>query len=188
MTVVFFSLLCIFPYHDMILLAYGFKESKSFFHARWIVILMLTYLLSPEDSRPLYEQLVASLRSDILSGQLSPGSRLPSKRSFAENLGVSSITVENAYNRLIDEGYVVSEPKRGYFVEQLIRTEKLSVPVSETEIHLPGKPGEWRLDLSGNHTPPERFSFSVFSSMVMNCSLALYQRSASSESSKKISP
>ena len=73
---------------------------------------MLTYTLSSDDSRPLYEQLCGFLRRDILSGRLPSGARLPSKRSLSGNLGVSSITVESAYNRLIDEGYVRSEPKR----------------------------------------------------------------------------
>ena len=80
---------------------------------------MLTYTLSSDDSRPLYEQLCGFLRRDILSGRLPSGARLPSKRSLSGNLGVSSITVESAYNRLIDEGYVRSEPKRGYYVSEL---------------------------------------------------------------------
>ena len=79
---------------------------------------VLTYTLLSSDSVPLYEQLVSCLREDILSGRLPPGSHLPSKRSFAGNLGVSSITVEAAYGRLMDEGYVFSEPKRGYFVAE----------------------------------------------------------------------
>ena len=83
------------------------------------VILLLTYTLKTEDSRPLYEQLAAFLREDILRGTLPAGGRLPSKRSLAGNLGVSSITVEAAYNRLIDEGFVLSEPRRGYFVAEL---------------------------------------------------------------------
>ncbi|MBP5744660.1 MAG: winged helix-turn-helix transcriptional regulator, partial [Oscillospiraceae bacterium] len=80
---------------------------------------MLTYPLTNENPRPLYEQLSDALRQDILAGRLPAGSRLPSKRSLSENLGVSSITVESAYNRLIDEGYVTSEPKRGYYVAEL---------------------------------------------------------------------
>ena len=55
---------------------------------------VLTYTLSSADSVPLYEQLVSCLREDILSGRLPPGAHLPSKRSFAGNLGVSSITVD----------------------------------------------------------------------------------------------
>ena len=98
---------------------------------------MLTYTLSPDDPRPLYEQLVSCLRNDILSGRLAPGSRLPSKRSFAENLGVSSITVESAYGRLMDEGFVLSEPKRGYFVTQLVPMTRTCAPAPEAEILFP---------------------------------------------------
>ena len=79
---------------------------------------LLTYSLTSEDPRPLYEQLSAALRQDILAERLPAGGRLPSKRSLAGNLGVSSITVEAAYNRLIDEGFVTSVPKRGYFVAE----------------------------------------------------------------------
>ena len=137
---------------------------------------MLTYTLSAEYSTPLYEQLVQALRSDILSGHLPPGSRLPSKRSLSGNLGVSSITVENAYNRLIDEGFVWSEPKRGYFVTDLggrnIRTalaaaDTASVPVLNREsIRLPDEPPAAVLDLSGNRTPSERFPFSVWTHLM----------------------
>lgn len=48
-----------------------------------------------------------------------PDQRLPSKRSLASHLGVSVITVQNAYEQLIDEGYVYSAEKRGYFVTKL---------------------------------------------------------------------
>ena len=123
---------------------------------------MLTYTLSTEDPRPLYEQLVASLRGDILSGRLAPGVRLPSKRSLAENLGVSSITVESAYGRLIDEGYVLSEPKRGYYVSQIVPVDAVHAPAADSEIHLPPGQQDFLYDLSGNRTPPERFPFSVW--------------------------
>ncbi len=48
-----------------------------------------------------------------------PNQKLPSKRSLASHLGVSVITVQNAYEQLIDEGYVYSAEKRGYFVTEL---------------------------------------------------------------------
>ena len=127
---------------------------------------MLTYSLSAEDAAPLYEQLVSHLREDILSGRLPSGTRLPSKRSFAENLGVSSITVESAYNRLMDEGYVLSEPKRGYFVAQLTRGEAAPSAAPADELRLPSSPQAFPLDLSGNRTPPERFPFSVWTRLL----------------------
>ena len=100
---------------------------------------VLTYTLSSADSLPLYEQLVSCLREDILSGRLPPGAQLPSKRSFAGNLGVSSITVEAAYGRLMDEGYVFSEPKRGYFVAQFTHPETRSPVSRPTDLRLPPK-------------------------------------------------
>lgn len=127
---------------------------------------LLTYTLSPDDPRPLYEQLVSCLRNDILSGRLAPGSRLPSKRSFAENLGVSSITVESAYGRLMDEGFVLSEPKRGYFVTQLVPMTRTCAPAPEAEILFPPEQERFSLDLSGNQTPAERFPFSVWTHLL----------------------
>ena len=63
-----------------------------------------------------------------MSGALPGGTRLPSKRQLAANLRVSQITVETAYGQLAAEGYIASEPRRGYFVQ-----EQLAVPVSEPQ-------------------------------------------------------
>lgn len=65
----------------------------------------------------LYEQIYESIKRDILSGRLCTGEKLMSKRRLAEQLGVSLITVENAYAQLIAEGYVRSAEKSGYFVQ-----------------------------------------------------------------------
>nr|WP_308505961.1 PLP-dependent aminotransferase family protein [uncultured Agathobaculum sp.] len=79
---------------------------------------MLTYHLDPHSKTPLYEQLYRAVRADIMSGTLAGGTRLPSKRQLAANLRVSQITVETAYSQLLAEGYIVSEPRRGYFVQK----------------------------------------------------------------------
>lgn len=78
---------------------------------------MLTYHLDPHSDQPLYEQLYRAVRADIMSGVLAGGERLPSKRQLAANLRVSQITVETAYGQLLAEGYIASEPRRGYFVQ-----------------------------------------------------------------------
>ena len=54
---------------------------------------MLTYPLSKESGRSLYEQLYEGIRRDILSGTLPAHQRLPSKRALAQHLEVSIITV-----------------------------------------------------------------------------------------------
>ncbi|MDE6951240.1 MAG: GntR family transcriptional regulator [Lachnospiraceae bacterium] len=80
---------------------------------------MLTYTFSSTDSEPLYGQLYRFMKEDIVTGVLTADEKLPSKRSFAKNLGISTITVENAYAQLIAEGYVYSLPKRGFFVTDI---------------------------------------------------------------------
>ena len=58
---------------------------------------MLTYSFENTGSDSLYEYLYKCIKNDILKGNLIPGYKLPSKRSFAKNLGISTITIENAY-------------------------------------------------------------------------------------------
>lgn len=73
---------------------------------------MITYSLMDTGSDSLYEYLCKSIKNDILQGTLKAGERLPSKRIFASNLGVSVVTVENAYAQLMAEGYIYSIPKK----------------------------------------------------------------------------
>lgn len=80
---------------------------------------MLTYSLSDHEGLPLYESLYRHIRDDILSGNLLPDDRLPSKRALAENLGVSVITVEGAYRQLKAEGYIASKERSGYYVRSI---------------------------------------------------------------------
>ncbi len=80
---------------------------------------MLTYTLDNDNGKSLYIQLYEKIKADIINGELKKDERLPSKRAFAKNLGISVITVENAYSQLISEGYIYSVPKSGYFVSAI---------------------------------------------------------------------
>ena len=66
--------------------------------------------------RPVYLQLYSLIRDDIISGVYDYNSKLPSKRSLAEETGVSTITVEHAYALLCDEGYAEGRARSGYVV------------------------------------------------------------------------
>lgn len=118
---------------------------------------MVTYELKKAPGVPLYEALYRCLREDILTGKLAPGEKLPSKRALAQNLEVSKITVETAYNQLLSEGYLYAREKVGYFVEQVERRprEVSSEPAAPAE----SRPN-WLLDLTENGT--EGFPFSVW--------------------------
>jgi GntR family transcriptional regulator / MocR family aminotransferase len=76
---------------------------------------MLTYSFANRGELGLYEHLYRCIRADIEQGRIASGEKMPSKRSFAKHLGVSLITVEGAYAQLIAEGYLRSEPRRGYY-------------------------------------------------------------------------
>ena len=117
---------------------------------------MLTYELKKSPGVPLYEALYRCIRTDILSGRLAPGTKLPSKRALAQNLEVSKITVEGAYDQLLAEGYIRSREKVGYFVEEIDRLPPAPVPVVR---EMPGE--DAAVDLTGSGT--EHFPFSVWS-------------------------
>ena len=118
---------------------------------------MLTYELKKAPGLPLYEALCRCIREDILSGKLPSGTKLPSKRALAAHLEVSKVTVEGAYAQLLAEGYLRSQEKVGYFVEE--------VPQRPTAAHvpIPQQPPEpeWLLDLTTN-APATGFPFSVW--------------------------
>ncbi|NLK67300.1 MAG: PLP-dependent aminotransferase family protein [Campylobacteraceae bacterium] len=87
---------------------------------------MLTYALN-SPNKPLYEQLYENIKSDILKSVLKGGYKLPSKRTFASHLGISVITVQNAYNQLLIEGFIYSKERSGYFVTKGIKPIKKEV-------------------------------------------------------------
>jgi GntR family transcriptional regulator/MocR family aminotransferase len=64
----------------------------------------------------LYRQIEDFLRQNILAGSLAPEARLPSTRQLAEELGVSRITVKNAYAVLESDGLISSSEGSGTFV------------------------------------------------------------------------
>ncbi len=74
--------------------------------------------LNNNSSTPLYVQLYQSIKSDITTGSIKAGERLPSLRSLSQSLGISITTVQLAYNQLLVEGYTVSRPQSGYYVSQ----------------------------------------------------------------------
>lgn len=119
---------------------------------------MLTYQLKKAPGVPLYEALYRCIRDDILSGKLSPGEKLPSKRTLCANLKVSKITVEGAYNQLLSEGYICSREKVGYFVETIERAKPISAPQPKAEPE-----PDHCIDLTGNG--PAKFPFSVWNKL-----------------------
>lgn len=85
---------------------------------------VLTIFLNRQSKTPLYEQLYLEIRKLIEDGNLSGNTKMPSKRKLAVNLNISQITVDNAYQQLVAEGYLRSIPKSGFYVEMLLISNK----------------------------------------------------------------
>ena len=122
--------------------------------------ILLTYSFESIDAESMYEHLYRCIKQDILQKKLKSGEKLPSKRSFAKNLGVSTITVESAYAQLVAEGYLYTLPKRGYYVCELEKGET-PPPPPRREAPVQGKPTQrvYFADFVGSSVAKEMFPF-----------------------------
>src|SRR5258705_12884907 len=68
----------------------------------------------------LYRQIYDRVRQTILAGSLAPGTRLPSSRTLAEDIGVSRNTVELAFTQLEAEGFLIRKVGAGTYVTAAI--------------------------------------------------------------------
>lgn len=66
-----------------------------------------------------YTDLASAVAERIQSGDLPPGTRLPTHRAFAEEHGVALATATRAYKELERRGFVAGEAGRGVFVRDL---------------------------------------------------------------------
>ncbi|WP_237509213.1 GntR family transcriptional regulator, partial [Streptomyces malaysiensis] len=54
------------------------------------------------------DALIRALRDAVRGGRLAPGTRLPSSRSLAADLGIARNTVADAYGELVAEGWLTA--------------------------------------------------------------------------------
>lgn len=75
--------------------------------------------------RPIYQQIVNQIKRQISVGDLPAGTRLPAVRHLAESLGVTRLTVHNAYAELQADGWVEATVGRGTFVKAGLEVQAL---------------------------------------------------------------
>lgn len=115
---------------------------------------MLDYNLEQRGEASLYEYVYQQIRDDIVAGRIAAGEHLPSKRAFASHLGISVITIENAYSQLLAEGYICSKPRRGYYACELPEAPVLAS--AETELDRDSAPAGLSAHDAGEQ--PEQFA------------------------------
>lgn len=89
--------------------------------------MMTPIVLDRASATALYRQIEDQLRAAILGGRLRPGSRLPGVRTLAVELGVARITVVQAYDQLVSEGYLVGRVGFGTLVSRELPDRALRV-------------------------------------------------------------
>lgn len=125
-------------------------------------LILLTYSFENIDTESMYEHLYRCIKQDILQKKLKSGEKLPSKRTFAKNLGVSTITVESAYAQLVAEGYLYTLPKRGYYVCELEKGEAPAQPRPKPVLpRQQPRPTYWA-DFVSSSVARDMFPFSIW--------------------------
>jgi DNA-binding transcriptional MocR family regulator len=79
-------------------------------------VITMVLKLRRDSESPMYLQIKEALRSEIVSGAFPHGTYLPSSRQLSQELGVSRITVTNAFAELEADGFVQGDSRRGVFV------------------------------------------------------------------------
>ncbi|MBB6480108.1 GntR family transcriptional regulator [Spirochaeta isovalerica] len=72
---------------------------------------------------PVYEQIKQHIKVNILSGNYSADEKITSVREMSRMLQVNQNTIVKAYYQLEQEGFVYSQPGRGYFVKAVKNSE-----------------------------------------------------------------
>jgi GntR family transcriptional regulator/MocR family aminotransferase len=79
---------------------------------------LLSFAIDRSSTVPIYRQIVQHLKDAIASGRIAPGSKLPSTRVFADELGVSRNTAVQVFEALTAEGMLVCKVGAGTFVAE----------------------------------------------------------------------
>ena len=82
---------------------------------------MLNLELTRGVKQPLYQQIAEQIKTQISNGRLPANTRLPTVRKMASSLGVTRLTVQNAYGELQADGWIEATVGRGTFVSPAVQ-------------------------------------------------------------------
>ncbi len=105
-----------------------------------------------QDQMKRYFEIYKDIKNKILKAEYAAGEKLPSKRVTADKYGCSVITVESAYGMLMDEGYIESCERSGYFVSKIDALYKEDVREIKIEY----------LDEQSDETEKQEFEYSLW--------------------------
>lgn len=95
----------------------------------------MNIVISNTSNLAIYEQIVAQIKDAIINKEVLADQALPSIRSLARDLQISVITTSRAYEVLVSEGLVYSQPGKGYYISksqtEMLKEKRLQVIESQ---------------------------------------------------------
>ncbi len=91
------------------------------------------FIINPSSSQPIYEQVIAQVKENILRGALREGEKLPSVRELAEITRVNPNTISKAYKILEQDHIIVTLRGRGTYVNQDLDIKTDTTAVKDIE-------------------------------------------------------
>ncbi len=92
---------------------------------------MLDLSLNRSTKQSLYRQIAEQIKTQIGDGRLPANTRLPTVRSLAQQLGVTRLTIQNAYNELQADGWIEATVGRGTFVSSAVQPISLQPTIGQ---------------------------------------------------------
>ena len=81
---------------------------------------MLPIRVDPASTTAPFEQVRTQLAALVAQGELAPGTKLPTVRQLATDLGLAATTVARAYRELEADGVLATYGRRGTFVRSAV--------------------------------------------------------------------
>lgn len=76
----------------------------------------MNLMINNSSMQPIYEQIMEQIKQFVLTGKLKEESPLPSVRSLSKDLKISALTVKKAYDKLEEEGFIITVHGKGSFI------------------------------------------------------------------------
>ncbi|WP_348982422.1 PLP-dependent aminotransferase family protein [Desulfosporosinus sp. HMP52] len=120
------------------------------------------------NNSPLYKQIYDWLKTEIQCKKYKPNDKIPSKRKLSEHLCVSINTIDLAYSQLMDEGYILSVPKKGYYVSNIDVYHNINIVQHEGTL-LTEHINDLKIDFSPSDIDHKAFPYKTWRNLFKSC-------------------
>ncbi|ENW01507.1 MocR-like pyridoxine biosynthesis transcription factor PdxR [Acinetobacter calcoaceticus] len=94
------------------------------------------FRIDEREEKTVFLKLTNLISQEILSGRLVQGTMLPGSRSLSKELGINRKTVQAVYEELEAQGWLVTRPRKGTFVADILPEKQLKIePVNERKVN-----------------------------------------------------